>query len=1017
MTPRNPLAALLPHWPNWQSQSRLYQLEAVGQGELPGELMVERFALHDALSEPFMLDVQVLSLQADLPLKRLYARPVRLGLTLADGSRSHRSGYITRASALAADGGLARYSLLIQPWPALLDHTLASRVWQNRSIIEIVDDVLAEHTRVAAWRWSDEVAAHVRDGLYRRQGGQRPYCVQYRETDLAFIQRLLAEEGIGWRVEEDIGKGSKDASAGQAPGGHTVVFFAHSHAQPEDATSASPVGGRGIRYHRSSSQEEQDSIQALGAVRQLGPTATVVLSWDSTAQQAQHAEVPTHHQWGGPEARSLHSWLSQYDPHHSLTALGADPPACATLLQEAQEARYKSWLGRASVRTLRPGTWAEVTQSTLDALADLGQGSADDRAFLFTHVQAVGINNLPKDLAQAVQANLGPADWPALPSLPAQQLTGPADPGAPVASADLEPLIAQAQASGYACAFEALRRNVPWRPVLLDATGTRPRPRPTALGFQTAVVVGPTGQPQAQGADELYTDGQGRVKVRFHWQANPYAPPQRAQSDHSCWLRVAQGHSGAGMGQQFIPRIGQEVLVGFLNNDIDLPYVQASLYNGQGEAGIPRTPGGQAAAHDTSAYQASTDHRPSAQGNRIGSGTGGHSPAWHGGAPGAAQTGQDGQANAAALSGVKSKEFGGQGANQLVLDDTPSQGRIQLHTTQHQSWLQMGHLLHQADNHRGSFRGLGLELRTDAWGGIRAVRGVMLSTYGLRNGLGQTAEPAGDNAAGIALAKQLQQLATTFGQAATTHQTVALAAAQGSHAANQSTLDDALAPAAALTKSLQGSVSTTSLPNAIADAADKATATGQDKVPHMADPNLALIGKAGIGLTAGQDIHLSSGDATTLASGEDTHWAIGGQARIHTGQAIGVLAGAIQAGSEAAGKGLTLMAASGPIDLQAQAGPAQIAAKQRLELKTASGVVNLAAAKKVTLAVSGGASITIEGGQLTVQCPGTLTVKASKRSMVGGGTMSLSFPAMPKTVCVECLRKSLQAAPAFTRLE
>jgi type VI secretion system secreted protein VgrG len=185
-------------------------------------------------------------------------------------------------------------------------------------------------------------------------------------------------------------------------------------------------------------------------------------------------------------------------------------------------------------------------------------------------------------------------------------------------------------------------------------------------------------------------------------------------------------------------------------------------------------------------------------------------------------------------------------------------------------------------------------------------------------------------------------------------------------------------PPPRLTKSLSGMVSSTSLPNALADAADKPHPGGTDKVPHTADPDIALIGKAGIGLTAGQDLHLSSQDTTQIASGQDTHWAVGGQARVQTGQAIGILAGAIQPGSEAAGKGLTMIAAQGPIDLQAQAGPAQVAAKQTLELKTASGVVNIAAAKKVVLAVSGGASITIEGGQFTAQCPGKITVGGKK---------------------------------------
>ncbi len=92
-----------------------------------------------------------------------------------------------------------------------------------------------------------------------------------------------------------------------------------------------------------------------------------------------------------------------------------------------------------------------------------------------------------------------------------------------------------------------------------------------------------------------------------------------------------------------------------------------------------------------------------------------------------------------------------------------------------------------------------------------------------------------------------------------------------------------------------------------------------------------------------------------------------------------------------------MIAAQGPIDLQAQAGPAQVAAKQTLELKTASGVVNIAAAKKVVLAVSGGASITIEGGQFTAQCPGKITVKAGKKAMVGAGGAESCVPQMPQT--------------------
>lgn len=72
-----------------------------------------------------------------------------------------------------------------------------------------------------------------------------------------------------------------------------------------------------------------------------------------------------------------------------------------------------------------------------------------------------------------------------------------------------------------------------------------------------------------------------------------------------------------------------------------------------------------------------------------------------------------------------------------------------------------------------------------------------------------------------------------------------------------------------------------------------------------------------------------------------------------------------------------------------------MAAQQTLELKTAQGMVHIAAAKRVVLAVSGGAGITLEGGQLTVQCPGKITVRAGQKSMVGGGTISHPFPVLP----------------------
>jgi type VI secretion system secreted protein VgrG len=505
----------------------------------------------------------------------------------------------------------------------------------------------------------------------------------------------------------------------------------------------------------------------------------------------------------------------------------------------------------------------------------------------------------------------------------------------------------------------------------------------------TATVVGADGS--TSGAEQIHTDRLGRIRIRHDFQKS---------GESSTWVRVLQRYAGAGMGQQFIPRIGQQVLVGFIDQDIDRPLVIASLYTGRGEAGTPATPAGRDGQTDTTAFTHSSDHQPSAQGNLAG----GNAPAWHG-----ASADQAGQRNAAALSGWKTQEFGagsesGAGFNHLVFDDTDSQLRTQLASTQHASQLNLGHLIHQADNHRGSFRGLGFELRTDAYGAIRARQGVLITSYGT-----QPSEAAGDNAAGIALAGQLKTLGQSFSNAAKTHQTVQLAGTIGSFKAGQSALSDKESPLHALHTSLKGMVANASADQAQADASNKTTTTAEDKVPHTTDPVIAISAKAGLAMAAGQDIQMSAGETIMLGAGQDMNTAVGGSQRIHSGQAIGVLAGAVAPGSEAAGKGLTLIAGKGDIELQAQADKLQIAAKNDVTVQSANAHIDWAAAKRIVLATAGGANITIEGGNITVMCPGKITVRAASKSFIGPEQQSYPLPSLPNQVCLECLLKARQS--------
>ena len=428
----------------------------------------------------------------------------------------------------------------------------------------------------------------------------------------------------------------------------------------------------------------------------------------------------------------------------------------------------------------------------------------------------------------------------------------------------------------------------------------------------------------------------------------------------------------------------------------------AARAGGQGEGGTAATPGGKQSEANTKAFANSGDHAPSAQGNT----TGGNAPAWHGAS--AAEHSAGGQRNAAAMSGWKTQEFNGSGHNQLVFDDSDQQLRVQMASSQHASQLNLGHLIHQADNHRGSFRGTGFELRTDAYGTIRAKQGVLISSYGTRQ-----SEAAGDNAAGIALAGQLRALGKSFSRAAGTHQTVKLASDIGSFKANQSSLSDKEPPLKALHTSLKGMVDQQGIDQATSDAGQKNTTTANGKLPHSADPIVSISAKAGLAIAAGQDIQFAAGETIMLGAGQDYSLGAGGSLRIHAGQAIGVLAGAVGAGTQAAGKGITLIAGKGDIELQAQADKLQIAAKNDVTIQSASAHIDWAAAKKIVLATAGGANITIEGGNITVMCPGKITVRASQKSFVGPESQQYALPIMPRNVCVECLAKRALQRSAF----
>jgi uncharacterized protein (DUF2345 family) len=94
----------------------------------------------------------------------------------------------------------------------------------------------------------------------------------------------------------------------------------------------------------------------------------------------------------------------------------------------------------------------------------------------------------------------------------------------------------------------------------------------------------------------------------------------------------------------------------------------------------------------------------------------------------------------------------------------------------------------------------------------------------------------------------------------------------------------------------------------------------------------------------------------------------------------------------------------------------KVQSKSEMKLVSVTSNVDFAAAKKIRLATSAGASITIEGGNITVQCPGQITVHAVQKSLVGPQTANYPLPTLPQSVCLECLLKAQAAGSAFASL-
>ncbi|QND86361.1 Protein VgrG [Chromobacterium vaccinii] len=588
----------------------------------PEQLLPQTLDGEEGVSRAYRFQLDCLSPDGQIELKSLLGHPARIGLMNADGGEDVRCGVISQARLLGSDGGFSRYGITVEPPFALLRHRRTSRVFQDMTVPDIIKQIISEHQA------ANPAFARVQTLDIKVDAAQpsRSYCLQYKESDFDFIVRLMHEEGFAWRFEH------VDRDSPQV---RLVVF--------DDAFSLPAGSVPSVRFHRADATEEQDGLTDWQAARQIVAGGVALASYDyqptSTSHSSDTSQVDQ-----GQAGQALQSSLSHYDSPGLYYASDADQLSrYAQLRQQAHDLQAKTFTGSGAVRGLQAGAWFQLD----DHPAHQGD-SAEQREFVVTGQRIQARNNLPGDLSQQLQAIA---------------------PGLGLQAAD-------PTAAPYQTEFQAQRRGIPLTPAYADT----PHAKPTSLGTQTATVVGPAGE-------EVHTDEHGRVKVQFHWQRPEEHPTIGAGMDDksSCWLRVAMPSAGAAWGHQFIPRIGQEVLVNFIEGDIDRPLITGVLYNG---------------SHPTPTFSGAG----SLPANKT-------------------------------LSGIKSKEHQGGSYNELLFDDTPGEVRAKLSSEPGKTQLNQGFLTHPRSEGKAQPRGEGFELRTDNHGAIRAAHGLLLSTEA-QNGAG-----------------------------------------------------------------------------------------------------------------------------------------------------------------------------------------------------------------------------------------------------------------------------------------
>ena len=822
--------------------NRLLCFESPLQKDL---LLAHRFYAHEAIGMPGKFTVELLSKFGQFDDTALISKPVALGILKADGQRVWRHGLAQALRYLGADGGWHCWQVDFTSWLALLNYREDCRIWMDRSIIQIFENIFSYY---------NEAAGYYRFEL-RNEYPIQSYTTQFNESDFNFLRRWMEHYGIFCYVEYQ-----KDQ--------HTLVFT-------DDINTLRACSQPAIRFHSQSASQEEDSLLYWQPSRRLHNGRVSFASRDYLH----------HRQFKRAEERALllsssSSELEQYRYSGQYKWCSSeDGMMLARIHMEAREAAAQSVEAFSGVRGLAVGTTFTLQ----------GHPQVDPQeSYMVQSLESFAESNLPiAATCKDMPGSLGPV---------IDEIRQKIQPDG-LDDIDHNNVSATTNAHYFNCLIchstaQAFRLEcvTPW----------------PSIGIQTAVVTAPNGQ-------EVYTDKLNRIQVRFNWDRL-----HKEGDATSCWLRMMQASSGNGWGQIHVPRVGEEVLVGFLDNNIDHPVVLGQVY-------------------------------------------GEDQPAWH---------------SHGVMSGYRSKELQGNGYNHLLMDDATGQLRTQLASSSAETQLNLGELIYQQGNARGAFRGRGFELRTEAYGALRASQGLYLSSWPLSSGGDQL------EARGVwQTLSQGQELSHTLSTTAQQYHAAALTNEE---------------PLKKLSQNAQSRYSHSAKlgSNTMLQHGDKEDDTqraikqgAQGEVAGLNDALVVIASPDGIATVTPKNTLLHSGQQFNIVAGEDINLA-GGK---------GLLASLADRFALFVHRaGIKLIAARGKIELQAQSDEIVLDADKTMRITSTKDAV-IVSAKKEILLTSGDAYIRIADGDIQVHAPKNISIKGAQKLFDSGASMAQTFNQRPVT--------------------